>query len=682
MSTIITREVGPFAKGSPLTNAELDANFININDGKLEATAYSAADVLAKLLTVHGAGSGLDADLLDGQEGAYYLDIANLIGTPLYFDFDIQPEGTVTPARGRMWYNDEDDTINIGHADGTVQQVGQEFFLPPIINTSGVEIPNGSYVMVTGVQGDKFAVAKAVTDGSVEAHYMVGVATSTIPINGDTGKIVTVGMVRDFDTSAWPIGTILFPDPTTPGGFVNTKPTAPALRGAIAIVLKQAVQGWLYVRNVICHKLGEHDSDVSFGTLADNDLVQYDLAAQAWKNVTLYDAGIAPLVPGSPTGFVFPDQISSEYDSITRTVTLTGDLTAFFHGKPTGLTSPWTSPPHPNELNKAFFLYTQDGENWIWTEQPWKFEDWQAAFIYYGTTDKFGLNEYHGLMQWQVHDELHHMIGTYKSSGGTITGFVANSTTIQDRRPDVVETVIKDEDIKTTLPALINPGENYKQLNLTSTGIATFTNNQTDIVPVSGSRPYYNQFTGGNWVQTLLPSGNYMSVWLVAIPVTTDAQSQGYRYVWFQGQTATNLAGQQALTPPDISWGNFTALATEFVVLGKVILGYGGGNWSIDSYETFSGGRASSVGAPSGNFLSSVLTDSTLTGNGTTISALSVDLEGTVAQELVAVPRKVHFVYGGSPDAGVTPDATTQASIDALLAINIPIENIRWIYTA
>ena len=47
-------------------------------DGKLDASSYTAADVLAKMLTVDGDGSGLDADLLDGQHGAYYLDPANL----------------------------------------------------------------------------------------------------------------------------------------------------------------------------------------------------------------------------------------------------------------------------------------------------------------------------------------------------------------------------------------------------------------------------------------------------------------------------------------------------------------------------------------------------------------------------------------------------------------------------
>ncbi|MCS6767049.1 MAG: hypothetical protein MO847_11975 [Candidatus Protistobacter heckmanni] len=41
----------------------IDAQFA----AKLNAAAYTAADVLAKLLTVDGALSGLDADLLDGQ---------------------------------------------------------------------------------------------------------------------------------------------------------------------------------------------------------------------------------------------------------------------------------------------------------------------------------------------------------------------------------------------------------------------------------------------------------------------------------------------------------------------------------------------------------------------------------------------------------------------------------------
>lgn len=39
MATIVTRETGATAKGSPLTNAEVDNNFINLNDDKLEASS-------------------------------------------------------------------------------------------------------------------------------------------------------------------------------------------------------------------------------------------------------------------------------------------------------------------------------------------------------------------------------------------------------------------------------------------------------------------------------------------------------------------------------------------------------------------------------------------------------------------------------------------------------------------
>lgn len=55
---------------------------------KLDASSYTAADVLTKIKTVDGVGSGLDADLLDANNGAFYLDRANHTGT--------QAESTVT----------------------------------------------------------------------------------------------------------------------------------------------------------------------------------------------------------------------------------------------------------------------------------------------------------------------------------------------------------------------------------------------------------------------------------------------------------------------------------------------------------------------------------------------------------------------------------------------------------
>jgi len=53
MAEIVTREVGATAKGSPLTNAEVDQNFINLNDrveevnDSIEGVASDVALVLA-----------------------------------------------------------------------------------------------------------------------------------------------------------------------------------------------------------------------------------------------------------------------------------------------------------------------------------------------------------------------------------------------------------------------------------------------------------------------------------------------------------------------------------------------------------------------------------------------------------------------------------------------------------
>lgn len=72
---------------------------------KLDASTYTASDVLAKLITVDGTGSGLDADLLDGQQGSYYLNFTNLTNKPTtlsgYGITDAQPlNATLTSLGG------------------------------------------------------------------------------------------------------------------------------------------------------------------------------------------------------------------------------------------------------------------------------------------------------------------------------------------------------------------------------------------------------------------------------------------------------------------------------------------------------------------------------------------------------------------------------------------------------
>lgn len=48
-------------------------------NNKLAASSYTAADVLAKVLTLDGTGSGLDADLLDGKHAADFVLAADAV---------------------------------------------------------------------------------------------------------------------------------------------------------------------------------------------------------------------------------------------------------------------------------------------------------------------------------------------------------------------------------------------------------------------------------------------------------------------------------------------------------------------------------------------------------------------------------------------------------------------------
>jgi hypothetical protein len=66
---------------------------------KLNSASYTAADVLTKIKTVDGAGSGLDADKLDGQSGAYYRDWTNVTNKPdptLTLSGDVSGSATFT----------------------------------------------------------------------------------------------------------------------------------------------------------------------------------------------------------------------------------------------------------------------------------------------------------------------------------------------------------------------------------------------------------------------------------------------------------------------------------------------------------------------------------------------------------------------------------------------------------
>jgi len=326
-----------------------------------------------------------------------------------------------------------------------------------------------------------------------------------------------------------------------------------------------------------------------------------------------------------PTGFLYPDLTVVTYNTVNRTVTLNGTVQAFFRGKVVSvLTNGWVSIAH-TDVNGNWFLY-YNGTQFIWSQTIWTFDMLMIAFVNYGVTDKFALREPHGLMPHLVHKALHEKFGTNLKSGGDLSGFVLNSNVAENKRPIISSCIIEDEDISSELP-ILNSGL-YTQLNLSgANGDIVFTKDAIDIVPLLANRPYFNEFTGGSWVQTQMTNNNYQALWLLAIPVTSDTESQKYRFVWIQGQSQSpTLAIIQGLIPANLNLSQFGNLASEFVFIGKVIIRYITSNWIFVQADKLTGNRYNQTAVPVGSYLSAVSTNETLTGDGTVANPLAVNI--------------------------------------------------------
>lgn len=234
---------------------------------------------------------------------------------------------------GNLYWDSSWGVLSAQLTNDVTSHMSMNLFMPPTNNNSGVQIDRGDFVMATGVQGDRITIAKAVTDGTIAPDYMIGVAAHDIPDGATDGKIMTHGEVWQIDTSLWPIGTILYPDPATPGGLTSTKPSAPDIRTAIAFVLRQHVNtGRIMVRMTTGSVLGGSDQNVNFGTLADGDVVTWDATAGYWTNAPA--AGGGGIGTLTPNGIVVQDTSTPTY--VSRSVAGTTNQITISNGDGVG----------------------------------------------------------------------------------------------------------------------------------------------------------------------------------------------------------------------------------------------------------------------------------------------------------------------------------------------------------
>jgi len=300
MAVIVTRA----GKGSPLTNNEVDANFINLNtELGLKASAGANSDITSM--------SGITG----GISTADYLDI----------DTAATPAGAV----GRLSWDDGNGTASLGLKGGNVTlQLGQEM-LARVYNDSGSALTDGQLVYISGSQGNRVAVKLANANSEATSAGTLGMVTEPIAI-GAEGFITIAGTVNGLNTAALTAGALLYLS-TTAGGYSMTAPTPPNHRVIVGYVERvHATVGSIYVKVDNGYEL-EELHNVLISTPTNDQVLQYESATSLWKNKTLVTL---PSQTGNSGKFLTTDGTTASWATVDLTPylqlaggTMTGAIT-------------------------------------------------------------------------------------------------------------------------------------------------------------------------------------------------------------------------------------------------------------------------------------------------------------------------------------------------------------------
>lgn len=241
-----------------------------------------------------GIGTTTPATKLDVNGDATVRDtlFAGKIYGNNWIEFDTTV--TVTPSKGKLLWNRDDGTLDVGMGyDNVVQQVGLETFLR-IKNQSGVQIDDGNLVMAVGALGASGVIkgAKAVSDGTIPPRYIIGVATMNIP-DGEDGYITVFGVVRGLDTDGsivgetWADGNVLYAHPTIVGGLTNIRPAAPYPVVVCGMVIRAAnINGCIFVRLSHGESINSLSNVDTVGGFKNYSVLYYDSITKVWHDTT------------------------------------------------------------------------------------------------------------------------------------------------------------------------------------------------------------------------------------------------------------------------------------------------------------------------------------------------------------------------------------------------------------
>jgi hypothetical protein len=207
-------------------------------------------------------------------------------GLTMPFDsitFNTAKDGTV--GVGEVEYNDTQGSLIQGLKGGLVTNVIGQQLHQRVNNRTGSTLAKGTAVYLSGSQGNRITVAKALATSDPTSANTFGIVAESIADN-QSGYVITEGLIRNINTSALVEDSAVYLSPTVAGALTSTKPQAPQHNVYIGVCVKSnAGSGELFVSIKNGLEITELH-DVRITSPVDKASLYYKSSEGLWRDTT------------------------------------------------------------------------------------------------------------------------------------------------------------------------------------------------------------------------------------------------------------------------------------------------------------------------------------------------------------------------------------------------------------
>ena len=223
--------------------------------------------------------------------------------------FNTAKNGTV--GVGEVEYNDTQGSLIQGLKGGNVTNVIGQQLHQRVNNRTGATLAKGTAVYLSGSQGNRITVAKALATSDPTSANTFGIVAESID-NNQSGYVITEGLITNINTSALVEDSAVYLSPTVAGGLTSTKPQAPQHNVYIGVCVKSnAGSGELFVSIKNGLEITELH-DVQITSPVDRASLYYKSSEKLWRDTT------AALLVSDTASMLANYSLKSYVDSIAQ----------------------------------------------------------------------------------------------------------------------------------------------------------------------------------------------------------------------------------------------------------------------------------------------------------------------------------------------------------------------------